>query len=204
MGIVVIWLMVEKMLLKLFIEFFKIGLFSFGGGYGMLALMQETCVEKNNWLDKEEFMNVVAVAESTPGPIAVNLSTYVGYKNMKLIGAIISTIGVCAPSMIIIGLISIYFEDFLQIQLVKYAFTGVRIAVSILLIDIAIRLLKNEIKSSPNKKFTISLFVIFTIFLIIQNIIQFSFSSIYFILIAAVIGFMYHVITNMNNKDKNL
>ena len=192
------------MLLKLFVEFFKIGLFSFGGGYGMLALMQETCVEKNKWLDKEEFMDVVAVAESTPGPIAVNLSTYVGYKHRKLIGAIISTIGVCAPSMIIIGIISVYFENFLQFKIVRYAFTGVRIAVSILLIDIAIRLLKTEIASSPNKKFTISLFTIFAIFLLIQNIIQFSFSSIYLILIAAIIGLMYHVIINMKNNDKNL
>lgn len=196
--------MVSQMLIKLFTEFFKIGLFSFGGGYGMLALMQDTCVEKNYWLDKEEFMDVVAIAESTPGPIAVNLSTYVGYKKSKLIGAIVATIGVCAPSMIIIGLISIYFERFLQLKLVAYAFVGIRIAVSILLMDIGIRLIKTELKSTPNKKFTICLFAIFTVFLLIQNIVKFSFSSIFLILTAAVIGFVYHLIKNIKDKDKNL
>ncbi len=104
------------MILSLFLEFFKIGLFSFGGGYGMIALMQEVCCEKRNWISKEEFVNILAIAESTPGPIAVNLSTYVGYKMASMKGAVFATAGVCLPSMITIGIISVFFENFLEIK----------------------------------------------------------------------------------------
>lgn len=191
------------MILDLFLEFFKIGFFSFGGGYGMIALMQEVCCENKNWISKEEFVNILAIAESTPGPIAVNLSTYVGYKMAGMKGAIFATVGVCLPSMITIGIISIFFENFLEIKPVAYAFSGIRIAVSILIMDVGIKLFKNELKTTDNKPFTIILFVLFAGFIICQNIFRFTFSSIYLIIFAALIGLIYHAITSFKSGKKS-
>jgi chromate transporter len=191
------------MILSLFLEFFKIGLFSFGGGYGMIALMQEVCCEKRNWISKEEFVNILAIAESTPGPIAVNLSTYVGYKMAGMKGAIFATAGVCLPSMITIGIISVFFENFLEIKPVAYAFAGIRIAVSILIMDVGIKLFKNELKTTDNKPWTIILFVLFASFIICQNIFEFTFSSIYLIILAALIGLIYHVVTSIIQGKKS-
>ena len=86
----------------------KIGLFTFGGGYAMLALFEHEFVEKKHYMDKDEFLDMVALAESTPGPIAINSATYIGYKQMKFLGALIATIGICIPSFIIIFVISLF------------------------------------------------------------------------------------------------
>ena len=85
-----------------------IGLFTFGGGYAMIALLEEELVSKRKWIDKEEFLDLVAIAESTPGPIAINMATYVGYKRAGFLGALFSTIGMCIPSFVIIFLISLF------------------------------------------------------------------------------------------------
>lgn len=191
------------MILSLFLEFFKIGFFSFGGGYGMIALMQEVCCEKRKWISKEEFLNILAIAESTPGPIAVNLSTYVGYKMACMKGAIFATIGVCLPSMITIGIISIFFENFLEIKPIAYAFVGVRIAVSILIMDVGIKLFKNELKTTENKPFTIIMFILFAGFIVCQNIFKFTFSSIYLIILAALIGLIYYVVVKGTSGNKS-
>jgi chromate transporter len=190
------------MILSLFLEFFKIGLFSFGGGYGMIALMQEVCCDNRKWLTEEEFTNILAIAESSPGPIAVNLSTYVGYKMARMKGAVFATIGVCLPSMITIGIISIFFENFLEIKPIAYAFTGIRIAVSIIVMDVGIRLFRNELKNTINKPFTIILFITFASFIIFQNLFNFNFSSIFLIIIAAIIGLIYHAITVIKKEKK--
>ena len=165
--------------------------------------MQEVCCENKNWISKEEFVNILAIAESTPGPIAVNLSTYVGYKMAGMKGAIFATVGVCLPSMITIGIISIFFENFLEIKPVAYAFSGIRIAVSILIMDVGIKLFKNELKTTDNKPFTIILFVLFAGFIICQNIFKFTFSSIYLIIFAALIGLIYHAITSFKSGKKS-
>ena len=191
------------MILSLFLEFFKIGFFSFGGGYGMIALMQEVCCEKRKWISKEEFLNILAIAESTPGPIAVNLSTYVGYKMAAMKGAIFATIGVCLPSMVTIGIVSIFFENFLEIKPIAYAFVGIRIAVSILIMDVGIKLFKNELKTTENKPFTIIMFILFAGFIVCQNIFKFTFSSIYLIILAALIGLIYHVVVKGTSGNKS-
>ena len=98
--------MKAKQVLKLFLALLKIGLFTFGGGYAMIALLQNEFVSKQKWIDKDEFLDVVAIAESTPGPIAINAATYVGYKTAGFLGAVAATVGVCIPSFIIIFVIS--------------------------------------------------------------------------------------------------
>ena len=129
-------------LLELFLAFAKIGLFTFGGGYAMISLIQDTCVEKKRWITHDEMMNVTVIAESTPGPIAINCATYVGYKQKGLIGAIIATVGLVLPSFCIIYVISLYLDDFLEIAWIAHAFKGIKLAVGILILDAAVRMIR--------------------------------------------------------------
>ena len=107
---------------ELFCTFFKIGAFTFGGGYAMVALLEHEFVEEKRWLTREEFLDMVAIAESTPGPVAVNSATYIGYKLAGAAGAAASTLAVCLPSFAVISLISLFFDRFLQLTVVANAF----------------------------------------------------------------------------------
>ena len=129
-------------LLDLFLTFAGIGLFTFGGGYAMIALIEASCVEKKQWITHDEMMNVTVIAESTPGPIAINCATYVGYKQKGLIGAAAATIGMVLPSFCIIFLISRFLDDFLAITWVAHAFMGIKIAVGILILDAGIKMVR--------------------------------------------------------------
>lgn len=129
-------------LLDLFLTFARIGLFTFGGGYAMIALIEDICVEKKQWITHDEMMNVTVIAESTPGPIAINCATYVGYKQKGLSGAAAATIGMVLPSFCIIFLISMFLEDFLEITWIAHAFMGIRAAVGILILDAGIRMIR--------------------------------------------------------------
>ena len=120
------------MLFKLFITFFKIGLFSFGGGYGMLPLMLEETL-KNGWLTEAEFVNFLAIAESTPGPIAINSATFVGYRTCGFWGSVCATLGVVLPSFGVILAISYILKEFEELKAVQYAFNGIRVGVLALL-----------------------------------------------------------------------
>ena len=100
-----------KSLETLFFTFFKIGLFTFGGGYAMIALLEEEFIQRRKWLDKDEFLDMTAIAESTPGPVAINSATYLGYKLAKVPGAATATVAVCLPSFLIIYAISLFFEQ---------------------------------------------------------------------------------------------
>lgn len=131
-----------KKYLKLFATFFKIGLFTFGGGYAMLSLIHKESVEKNRWITEEDMNNIVVVAESTPGPIAINASTFIGYKVGKFLGSLISTLGVILPSLIIIILISIFLNYFENSSIIKYTFEGIRAAIIILMFEAIIKLSK--------------------------------------------------------------
>ena len=128
-------------LIDLFLTFAKIGLFTFGGGYAMISLIENDCVEKKRWITHDEMMDVTVIAESTPGPIAINCATYVGYKKGRLPGAIIATLGMVLPSFIIIFLISKFFDRFLEIAWISNAFRGIKIAVGILIVDAAVKML---------------------------------------------------------------
>ena len=107
-----------NMIFELFFTMLKIGLFTFGGGYAMIALLENEFVEKKKWLSKDEFLNIAAIAESTPGPIAINSATYIGYKNAGVLGSVFATLGVCIPSFVIIFIISLFFDAFLNLTYV--------------------------------------------------------------------------------------
>ena len=128
------------MLLTLFLTFFRIGLFTFGGGYAMISVIENICVEKKQWITHEDLVNVTVIAESTPGPVAINCATFVGYKQKGIWGAIAATLGVVLPSFIIIWLISMFLDRFLEIAWVASAFRGIRIAVGLLIIDVGVRM----------------------------------------------------------------
>ncbi len=130
-----------SLLLQLFTTFFKIGLFTFGGGYAMISLIADACVEKKQWITHDEMMDITVIAESTPGPIAINCATYVGYRQKGLAGAIASTLGIVLPSFCIIFLISTFLDHFLEIAWIAHAFMGVRLAVGILILDAALKMI---------------------------------------------------------------
>ena len=140
-------------LIELFLIFAKIGLFTFGGGYAMISLIENNCVEKKNWITHDEMMNITVIAESTPGPIAINCATYVGYKKAGIIGAIISTLGIVLPSFAVIYLISMFLDNFLEITVIANAFKGIKIAVGFLILDAAITMIKKMPKKNIAKNF---------------------------------------------------
>ena len=131
----------------LFFTFFKIGLFTFGGGYAMIALLEEEFIQRRRWLDKDEFLDMAAIAESTPGPVAINSATYLGYKLAKVPGAATATVAVCLPSFLIIYAISLFFEQFTQLTVIANAFKGIQVCVIYLIFSAGVRMLKALYKS---------------------------------------------------------
>lgn len=136
-----------KSLGTLFFTFFKIGLFTFGGGYAMIALLEEEFIQRRKWLDKDEFLDMTAIAESTPGPVAINSATYLGYKLAKVPGAATATMAVCLPSFLIIYAISLFFEQFTQLTVIANAFKGIQVCVIYLIFSAGVRMLKALDKS---------------------------------------------------------
>ena len=136
-----------KSLGTLFFTFFKIGLFTFGGGYAMIALLEEEFIQRRKWLDKDEFLDMAAIAESTPGPVAINSATYLGYKLAKVPGAVTATVAVCLPSFLIIYAISLFFEQFTQLTVIANAFKGIQVCVIYLIFSAGVRMLKALDKS---------------------------------------------------------
>ena len=115
-----------ELALKLFLAFLKIGAFSFGGGYAMLPFIQREIVEKNNWIDINEFMDIIGISQMTPGPIAINSATFVGYKVLGVLGSIMATLGVIFTSVILISIISKMLEKFKESVVIKAALMGMR------------------------------------------------------------------------------
>ena len=173
-----------KLVLQLFAQFFKIGLFTFGGGYGMIALLEAEFVTKQKLLSQEEFLDLVAIAESTPGPIAINCATYIGYRQKKLPGAVASTLGVCTPSFIILYLISLFFDRFLALSLVAAAFRGIQVCVVYLIVCAGWKLWKGL----PRKPLVTVLFILFFLCMTVCTVCAVKFSSVWYILIAAILG----------------
>ena len=172
------------MLLTLFWTFFKIGLFTFGGGYAMIAQVKETIVEKKEWLSEDELLQIITIAESTPGPIAINMATYIGYKKKGVLGSAFATLGVVLPSLMIIFAISLFLDAFMQNVYVQYAFTGIKCAVAFLILKAGWNLfVKMQKKPLPLATF----FAVFAL-LIVLELFSREFSSIFLILIGGVIG----------------
>ena len=129
-------------LFDLLITFAKIGLFTFGGGYAMISVIENSCVEEKGWITHDEMMDITVVAESTPGPIAINCATYVGYHQAGFAGAVAATLGIVMPSFLIIYFISAYLNRFLEIGWIAAAFKGIRIAVGVLIAQAGMNMMK--------------------------------------------------------------
>ena len=127
--------------MELFFTFVKIGLFTFGGGYAMISMIENNCVEKKAWITHDEMMDVTVIAESTPGPIAINCATFTGYKKAGFLGALVATLGIVVPSFIVIFLISMFLDNFLEITIVANAFKGIKVGVGLLILDAAITMI---------------------------------------------------------------
>ncbi len=185
-----------KEYLSLFLTMLKIGLFTFGGGYAMIHLLENEFVSKKKWIEEEEFMDVVAIAESTPGPIAINCSTYIGYKKGKILGAVLATLGMCLPSFTIIFLISLFFNQFLSIGWVASAFKGIQACVVFLILSAGVKMLK-KMKKKP-----FNLIVLSVIFLcmVAFSVFAVNFSSIFYILISGFVGLLIYLIGYYKSK----
>lgn len=168
----------------LFFTFLKIGLFTFGGGYAMISLMENEFVERKKWLPHNEFMDLLVIAESTPGPIAINSATYIGYKSAGMLGSAAATIGVCVPSFVIIYLISQFFDQFMQLQPVAAAFKGIQVCVVYLIFSGGMKMFK-KMKKSP---LTITMTSLTIVCLVAFSLFAVQFSTILYILIGAVVG----------------
>ena len=185
-----------NLLLDLFLTFAKIGLFTFGGGYALVSLIQHTCVEVKQWITHDEMMNVTVVAESTPGPIAINCATYVGYKQKGMAGAVVATLGMILPSFVIILLISFFLDNFLEITWIAHAFMGIRIAVGILILDAGIKM----VRKMKKKPFPILVMIFAAVLMLLIDIFAVHVSSITLMLAAALISLSIFVVQNLRAK----
>ena len=173
-----------SLIFDLFLSFAKVGLFTFGGGYAMIALIENVCVEKKQWITHDEMMTITVIAESTPGPIAINCATYVGYKQKGFWGSLAATLGMILPSFCIIYAISAFLDRFLEITWIAHAFQGIKIAVGILILDAALKMLQ---KMQKRKQPRVIMICAFAAMLLI-NIFSVRISSIVLMLTAGAIS----------------
>jgi chromate transporter len=169
-------------LVRIFLEFFKIGLFTFGGGYAMIPLIEKEIVNKYHWLTTEQFVDLIAIAEITPGPIAVNSATFVGYKVAKFWGALLATLGVVLPSFLIIWGIASVFFSYQNNQIVQAVFKGLRPAILGLIIVAALSITKIAI--TDYKSILILIFVVAGIWIL-------KIHPILALAVSAIIGFIF-------------
>ena len=174
----------RKKLLPLFLTFAKIGLFTFGGGYAMLSMIERSCVEQKQWITHDEMMNVTVIAESTPGPIAINCATFVGYRQKGLAGALAATLGMILPSFAVIYLISLFLDSFLEIPWIAHAFRGIRIAVGLLILDAAVKM----IRKMQKKPLPCGIMLCSFAAMLLINIFSWNLSSISLMLIAGAVS----------------
>lgn len=173
-----------NILFDLFLTFAKIGLFTFGGGYAMISVIEDNCVERKKWITHDDMMNMTVIAESTPGPIAINCATFTGFKKAGVAGAFVATLGMAIPSFVIIYLISMFMDNFLELTIVANAFKGIKVGVGILIFDVGITMIKKMNK----KKLQVIIMICACIVMLCINIFAWNFSSISLMLLAAAIS----------------
>lgn len=188
----------KNQLLLLFFTMIKIGLFTFGGGYAMIALLENEFIEKKKWIDKEEFLDMAAIAESTPGPIAINAATYIGYKTAGFSGALASTIAVCIPSFCIIFIISLFFDEFLSLTYVANAFKGIQICVLYLILSAGFKMFKGMKKNA----FNMTVFFIVLAVMVIFSLFAVKFSAVFYIIVSGLLGIFVYLISVLKDKRK--
>lgn len=183
--------MKKNNLLTLFLTFFKIGAFTFGGGYAMVPLIQKEVTEKRDWITDDEMLDIVAIAESTPGPIAINTATFVGYKVAGFWGAFVSTLGVILPPFVIISVISEFLWQFREVEAVGYAFAGIRAGVLALIVKALVSLYKK----APKNVFS---YILMAIALLIPTF--FDINVIFVIIACAIAGIVFSLIAKKEDK----
>lgn len=188
-----------KTLCSLFASMFKIGLFTFGGGYAMIGFLEREFVEKKKWLSNDEFMDLIVIAESTPGPIAINCATYIGHKVGKGWGAVAATLGMVIPSFSIIYLISLFFNQFLSITWVSSAFRGIQACVVFLILSAGLKMLKKMKKTA----FSITTAAVTFVCMVTFWLLGVRFSSVFYILVSGCLGISAWGIKRCNEQKKN-
>lgn len=174
----------RKLLWQLFSVFFKIGLFTFGGGYAMISIIEDACVDRRGWITKEEMDELVVVAESTPGPIAINCATFVGARQGGFPGAAVATLGMVLPSFLVIFAISRFLDRFLEIRAVASAFKGVKLAVGVLVLDAGLRMLRRM----PKKPLPVIILAVTLALMLLVNFTALRLSSVVLLLAAAALS----------------
>lgn len=184
--------------LALFLTMLKIGLFTFGGGYAMIALLENEFVSKKGWLERQEFLDLAAIAESTPGPIAINAATYIGYKQCGFWGSFAATLGVCIPSFVIIYAISLFFDAFMALHLVQCAFRGIQVCVVYLILSAGIKLLKALKRSAWN----VTIVLVTMVLMLTCSLLAIHFSTIAYILACGVLGLAVYLIGRVRKGER--
>ena len=185
-----------KSLFQIFLSMMKIGAFTFGGGYAMIHLLDHEFVERRGWLEKDEFLDLVTIAESTPGPIAINCSTYIGYKKEGVIGATVATVGMVLPSLTIIYLISLFLDAFMASPIIAAAFKGIQACVVFLIFSAGVKMLK-KMKKRP---FNLIVLSVTTVCMTLFSLFAVRFSSIFYILIGGGIGALIYTVGYLKRK----
>ncbi len=187
-------------LITLFLTFMKVGLFTFGGGYAMIPIIEEEVTKKRKWISEIEILDIIAISETTPGPIAVNTATYVGYKVAGIWGSIIATLGLTIPSFAIIFVISYFYKDFMQWKVIQAAFKGLKIGVILLLLNAVIKLSKNfKINLIGVILFVIALSASLVFSLINSN---FKYVSLCLILLGIIVGVVLTIVSKEREKEQ--
>ena len=189
--------MKAKQIIRLFFCMLKIGLFTFGGGYAMIALLENEFVSEKKWIEKEEFLDMVAIAESTPGPIAINAATYIGYKTAGFLGSLAATVAVCLPSIAIIYSISLFFDAFLSLKIVAYAFKGIQAGVIYIIFSAGIKLFRELRKNA----FNITLFSATAVCMLVCSVFAVNFSTVFYILICGGVGVFAYLLGKIRKKE---
>ena len=173
-----------KLLWQLFAVFFRVGLFTFGGGYAMISIIEDACVDRRGWITREEMDDLVVVAESTPGPIAINCATFVGSRQAGLPGAVVATLGMILPSFLVIFAVSRFLDRFLEIRAAASAFKGIKLAVSVLIFDAGLRMLRRM----PKKPLPLTILAATLALMLLVNFGALRLSSIVLMLAAAAVS----------------
>lgn len=187
-------------LLILFLTFMKIGALTFGGGYAMIPIIEEEVTKKRKWISEIEIMDILAISESTPGPIAVNTATYVGYKVAGIVGGIIATIGLTIPSFVIIFVISFFYQDFMKWPVIVAMFKGLKVGVIILLFSAVLRLRKGVKANLMGTILFVSALSIMLVFSFFD--IGFKYLSLSLILLGIITGIVLTLIANKKEDSK--
>ncbi len=181
-----------KTMMELFLSFFRIGAFTFGGGYAMIPLIQAEVVEKKKWLTDKDILDIIAISESTPGPISINAATFIGYKTCGFWGAFCATFGLVLPSVVIISLLSMVLGLVENNKIVQYAFAGIRAGVLALMIKALISMYKQ----CPKNLFS---YIVLALAFLVVTI--FSINVIYVVIGCGVIGLVHSLIVTRRNKN---